>query len=208
MGKVGRVAVAHTGASHMSANSVWLIVISATIGGFISQFITEFIRWMTKPRLRFQTASKIPFVIVAPLADDPTTIGKATWIRVRVHNRGWRDAESCRVYLTDIFREDKEESILKDDAFPLWASAGGDGDPYASLSISRRFGRFFDIGFITNRQLTVASKEFPIRRREPLPPGTYKLGIAASGTNVNPITGVIKLRFDGVSASGISVSLE
>jgi hypothetical protein len=51
----------------MSANSVWLIVISATIGGFISQFITEFIRWMTKPRLRFQTASKIPFVIVAPL---------------------------------------------------------------------------------------------------------------------------------------------
>jgi hypothetical protein len=80
--------------------------------------------------------------------------------------------------------------------------------PYASLSISRRFGRFFDIGFISNRQLTVASKEFPIRRREPLPPGTYKLGIAGSGTNVNPITGIIKLRFDGVSASGISVSLE
>jgi len=195
----------------MTANSVWLVVISAIIGGFISQLITGFIWWMTKPRLKFQTASKIPFVIVAPLADDPTAIGKATWIRVRVDNRGWRNAESCRVYLTDIFiSEDEEEPIiLRHDAMPLWASAGGDGDPYAPLSISRKFGRFFDIGFISDGKLMVASKEFPSRWRDPLPlPGIYNFGIAASGTNFNPITGVIKLQFHGVSASGISVSLK
>jgi hypothetical protein len=158
---------------------------------------------MAKPRLSFQTASKIPFVIVAPRDDSPT--GSATWIRVRVINRGWRDAESCRVYLTDIFEEGAQEPILKDDAFPLWASAGGDGDPYAPLSISRGFGRFFDIAFIPGRELRVASNEFWIRRRAALPPGTYEFWIAASGTKLNPVPLGIKIQFDGVSAPVVSV---
>jgi hypothetical protein len=162
----------------MSANFSW--VWQTVLGGIISLSLAGLFRWITKPRLRFQIASSIPFVLVGPRHDSPT--GLATWIRVRVHNRGLRNAESCRVYLTDIFREGQEEPILKEDAMPLWASTGGDRDEYAPLSISRKFGRFFDIGFIPpDRQLVVASDEFSIRRRQqPLPPARFWSSLASS----------------------------
>jgi hypothetical protein len=184
-------------------NSAWLwqMIATAIAGGVISQLITGLFRWVTKPRLELQTGSAIPFVIVAPREGSPT--GSATWIRVRVKNWGRRNAESCRVYLTDITKEG--EPILKADPFPLWASAGGDGDYRAPLTISRKFSRFFDIGFlITDTELNVASDEFRIRRREPLPAGTYKLGIAASGTNFNPTTRTISIHFDHGSAPQVS----
>src|SRR5262245_9906358 len=112
----------------------WQMIASAIAGGVISQLIVGLFHWVTKPRLELETGSAIPFVIVAPRDGSPT--GLATWIRVRVKNRGWRNAESCRVYLTDIIKGGYEP-ILEADAFPLWASAGGDGDPGAPLTISR-----------------------------------------------------------------------
>jgi hypothetical protein len=179
----------------------WQMIASAVAGGVISQLIAGLFRWVTKPRLKLETGSMIPFVIVAPRKGSPT--GSATWIRVRVKNWGWRNAESCRVYLTDIIKEG--EPILKADAFPLWASAGGDGDYRAPLTISRRFSRFFDVGFlITDTELNVASDEFRIRRAEPLPAGSYKLGIAASGTNFNPKARTINIHFQRGSAPQVS----
>jgi hypothetical protein len=180
--------------------SWWISVIaSALLGGIIAQLIAGAVRWTTKPRLRFHFGSKTPFVISAPRDDSPS--GSATWIRLRVDNRGWRNAESCRVYLTDITRQDVKESIVTEDAFPLWSSAGGDGGgPYAPLSISRKFGRFWDVGFIPVCELKVASDEFWIRTRAALPPGTYAFRIAAAGTNFNPITTEINIQFQDASA--------
>src|SRR5262249_14099347 len=123
---------------------------SAIAGALVTQLITLIIAliiWLiTRPRLTFETGPEIPFVLVAPRTDSPT--GSATWIRVRVKNWGWRDAQSCRVYLTDIIREGERVPILKEDAMTLWASTGGDGDYRAPLTISRGFRRYFDIGFI------------------------------------------------------------
>jgi hypothetical protein len=85
------------------ASLTWL-VISGFIGGFLAHFIAVAGRWFTRPRLRFQVGSTAPFVIQGPTDKSPT--GSA-WIRVRVDNRGWRNAEVCRVYLTDVFMEDQ-----------------------------------------------------------------------------------------------------
>jgi hypothetical protein len=191
-------------------------IIGAIIGGFISQIISWVVWWITKPRLRFKTGSKVPFVIV--VAERVTEAFEAgpikrearyeliTWIRVRVHNKGWRNAESCRVYLTDIFREDATEPILEKDVMILGASSGGDGDAYGPLSISRGFDRFFDIAFIPDRQeLTVVSREFSARTKgKTLPPGSYEFWIAASGTNFNPVRRGVRVQFDGASAPIVS----
>jgi hypothetical protein len=185
-----------------AANSTWAwqMIASAFAGAAISQLIGGFFQWVTKPRLIFETGPEIPFVLVAPCED--STTGSATWIRVRVKNWGLRDAQSCRVYLTDIIREG--DSILKEDAMVLWASAGGDGNAYAPLTISRGFGRFFDIGYIPNIDLKVASKEFMIRHAQPLPPGTYKFRIAASGTNFHPVTRTIEVHFNDANTVKVS----
>jgi hypothetical protein len=180
---------------------------SAIAGAVVTRLITLIIAlivWViTKPRLTFETGPEIPFVLVAPRKDSPT--GSATWILVRVKNCGWRDAQSCRVYLTDIVREGERVPILKEDAMRLWASAGGDGDDgYAPLTISRGFFRYFDIGFIPATDLNVASGEFGIRRPQPLPPGTYKFGIAASGNDFHPITRTVDFHFDDANTVKVS----
>jgi hypothetical protein len=176
-----------------------LMVLTAIIGGFITQLITLFVWWITKPRLCFRTGRNVPLVIHAR---------NATWIRVRVRNWGWRNAESCRVYLTDIFREGATDPILMKDAMILQASSGGDSGAFKPLSISRKFGRFFDIAFIADheRLLTVTSDEFKERTNNnpKLPPGTYEFRIVAAGTNFNPVRRGIKVQFDGASAPIVS----
>jgi len=200
----------------------------AIIGGIISQLILLFVWFFTKPRLRLQIGSVVPFVLVARCAHSPT--GWATWIRIRVKNWGCRDAQSCRLYLTDIIKKGERELILKKDAMRLWASAGGDGDPYAPLTISRGFSRFFDIGFIPRLppssshatvksdldhppqgtkfwpvdHLSLASPEFWIRHPEPLPPATYKFRTAASGNNFHPATRKIRISFKDANTVKVS----
>jgi hypothetical protein len=181
------------------ASLTWLFI-TGVVGGFASQFIAFVGRWFAKPRLSFQIGSTVPFVIQGPTDKSPTG---STWIRVRVDNKGWRNAESCRVYLTDVFKEGKKEPILNQDAMMLQASAGGDGDAYKPITISRKFGRFWDIAETRGRdELYVASKEFWHRNttQAPLPTGTYDFWIAASGTNFNPAPVGIKIRFAGASA--------
>jgi hypothetical protein len=139
------------------ATSTWALqmIASAFAGGVIAQLITLIVWLVTQPWLKLEVGSNVPLLLVAATcAESPT--GSATWIRVRVKNCGWRDAQSCRAYLTDITKEGenisilKEEniSILKEDVITLWASAGGDGKPLEGLTISRGFSRFFDIGFV------------------------------------------------------------
>jgi hypothetical protein len=218
----------------MSVSSIWawlgdFHLGSAIAGALVTQLLAVIIAlivWLiTKPRLTFETGPEIPFLLVAPRHDSPT--GLARWIRVRVKNRGWRDAH-CRVYLTDIIKEGEKEPILKEDAIQLWASAGGEGrDPYEPLTISRGFSRFFDIGYIPGDDLTtsmirppkppppgtefrslnhlnLASDEFEIRHPQPLPPGIYKFRIAASGTNFHPITRTVQFHFDDANTVKVS----
>ena len=198
---------------HEVIKSIVLLV----MGGVITQLFAWFVWLITRPRLRFQTGSKVPFVIVVtqpvgPVAFEAGPIKRGsstksiTWIRVRVHNKGWRNAKSCRVYLTDISQKDATEPILKKDVMILGASSGGDGDPWEPLSISRGFGRFFDIAFIPDKgELTVQSREFWARTKgKTLPPGTYEFRFAASGTNFNPVRGGIRIQFDAANAPVIS----
>ncbi len=155
-----------------------------------------FVWWITKPRLCFRTGRKVPLVIHDL---------DATWIRVRVHNWGWRNAESCRVYLTDIFREGATEPILRKDAMILQASSGGDSGAFQPLSISRKFDRFFDIAYIADHE-PCTSDEFKARTNNnpKLPPAIYEFRIAASGTNFNPVRRGIEVQVDGAIAPIVS----
>jgi hypothetical protein len=181
------------------ASLTWLLI-TLVIGGLVSQSIGFAVRCITRPKLRFQVGSTAPFVIQGPTDKSPTG---STWIRVRVDNRGWRNAESCRVYLTDVFKEGQTEPILKQDAMILGASSGGDAGAYLPMTISRKFGRFWDIADTRGRdELYVTSSEFFNRNmtRAPLPIGTYHFWIAASGTNFNPVTKGITVKFSGAGA--------
>src|SRR5262245_60477914 len=120
--------------SAINSGGAWPMIASAVIGGIISQIITLIVGLLTKPRLRLQIGNVVPLLILAPRPDSPT--GSATWIRVRVKNWGWRDAQTCRVYLTDVIKRGETEPILKKDAMTLWASAGGDRDHRDPLTIS------------------------------------------------------------------------
>jgi hypothetical protein len=128
--------------------------------------------------------------------------------------------------LTDITREGDKEPILKDDAMPLWASAGGDGKPFEGLTISRGFRRFFDIAFVPSPishsthatvksdagiektfsvdHLELASPEFWIRHPDSLTPGSYTIRIAASGNNFRPKRRKITIRFKDASTVKVS----
>jgi hypothetical protein len=199
---------------------------TAIIGGVIAQLITLIVWFFTKPCLRLQIGSHVPLALVAATcAESPT--GLATWIRVRVKNWGWRDAQSCRIYLTDVIRKGDREPILQKDALLLWASAGGDGKPFEGLTVSRGFSRFFDIAFVPSRNsdsthatvkshpdypnktfsvdhLELASPEFWIRYPDSLPPGTYTIKIAASGNNFHPRIRKIKIHFDDANTVKVS----
>jgi hypothetical protein len=186
--------------SFVSTNFSLIVWIAGAIAGAVIVEIIRFLfRWAGQPRLRFQIGTETPFVIYAL---------DATWIRVRVHNRGWRNAESCRVYLTDIFRKGATEPTLKEDAMILQASSGGDAGAFQPLSVSRGFGRFFDIAFFDcEKLLTVTSLQFKDRTNvvERLPPGTYEFRIVAAGTNFNPVRRGVKVQFDGASAPIVSL---
>jgi hypothetical protein len=135
--------------------NLWVAIIGGAAGALFSQIFQVWFRRLGRPRLCFQTESKVPR----------------------------RNAESCRVYLTDIFREGATEPLLKEDAMILQASSGGDSGPFESLSISRKLGRFFDIAFIDREKLlTVTSLQFKDRTNlvERLPPGTYEFRIVAA----------------------------
>jgi hypothetical protein len=123
------------------ASLTWLFI-AGVVGAFASQFIIFVGRLITKPRLTLQVGSTVPFVIQGPTDTSPTG---STWIRIRVKNKGRRNAESCRVFLTDVFKKGKKEPILKQDATMLGASSGGDSGAYNPITISRKFGRFWDI---------------------------------------------------------------
>lgn len=182
------------------ASLPWLLIsvlVTGFIGGLVAQFIAFAGRCITRPRLRFQVGSTAPFVMQGPTDQSPTG---STWIRVRVENRGWRNAELCRVYLTDVFKEGQREPILKQDAVMLGASSGGDAGAYLPITISRKFSRFWDIADTRGRnELYVTSREFLNRNttRAPLPIGTYHFWIAASGNNFNPVTRAITVKFIG-----------
>jgi len=181
----------------------WLLItvlVTGFLGGLVSQSVTFLTRYFTRPKLRFEVGSTAPFVIQGPTDTSPTG---STWIRIRVENKGWRNAESCRVYLTDVFKEGRQEPILKQDAMMLGASSGGDSGAYEPITISRKFGRFWDIADTRGRdELHVTSQEFVYRNttQAPLPIGTYDFWLAASGTNFNPVTIGIKVKFAGANA--------
>jgi hypothetical protein len=181
----------------MNAATLLMIVAGAIVGGFISHWLSLYAKSRRRPRLEFQTGSEAPFVVAAPHNESPTP--RMTWIRVRVRNHGWRDAKSCRVYLTDLSKDGdkRDDVILKDDALALWASNGGDGDMNAPLTISRGFARFYDIAYFLDRdELKVSSSQYDVRTTAKLAPGVYLFGIAASGANFDPVTAKIEIRFD------------
>jgi hypothetical protein len=116
---------------------------------------------------------------------------------VRIYNSGGRSAKSCRLYLIDLPKEGdkRDELILKDEAIPLWASNGGDDGVDAPLTISRGFGRYFDIAYFLDRdELKIPSSQCEVRTTAKLAPGVYLFGIAASGAH--PITAKIEIRFE------------
>jgi hypothetical protein len=178
----------------------WLILcafIGGLIGAFVYQWISLFVRHRRRPRLEFQIRNEAPFIVAAMHNESPTI--QATWIRVRIYNSGGRNAKSCRAYLMDLIKEGdkRDEVILKDEALTLWASNGGDDGINAPLTISRDFGRCFDIAYFLNRdEMKIPSSQYDLRTTAKLAPGVYSLGIAVSGANFDPITAKIEIRFD------------
>jgi hypothetical protein len=178
------------------------LIFSAFIGAFIGaaiyQCLLSLVRHRRRPRLEFRINCEDP-LIVAPLHNESLRT-EATWIRVRICNSGGRNAKSCRAYLTDIIREGDncDEVILKDEAHTLWASNGGDDGINAPLTISRGFGRDFDVAYFLDRsELKIPSSQYELRTKAKLASGVYLLGIAVSGANFDPITAKIEIRFDG-----------
>lgn len=173
------------------------VFMGALIGAFVYQCLSFLVRHARRPRLEFEIRSEGPFVVAAMHHEAPAA--QATWIRVRIYNSGRRSAKSCRLYLMDLTKEgDKpDELILKDEAMPLWASNGGDDGVDAPLTISRGFGRYFDIAYFLDRdELKIPSSQCQGRTIAKLPPGVYLFGIAVSGANFDPITAKIEIRFE------------
>ena len=102
-----------------------------------------------------------------------------------------------------------QDRFLKDDAVLLWASSGGDrGCVNAPLTISRNFGRFFDLAAFLGR---VTSYEFPNTESmkenvSGYEPGTYRFGISASGANFDPVAAIVEVSFETASEP-VKVSL-
>jgi hypothetical protein len=182
------------------AMGIFIAVITAVCTAAAVLAFQKVIEYWQRPILKFETGAQEPFVRIVS-----RSVGNELWIRVRLQNSGWSEAQSDRVYLTDLTKNGTAEPMFKDDAVLLYASSGGDGNRTAPLTISPNFGRFFDLA------ASIGTDHFKIPNTEYYDlegygPGTYRFRIAASGANFRPVVAVVEVGFEGASKP-VKVSL-